>query len=176
MTHSDMQLRRVRSEDADEIHQLFCVPEVYEFLADGVAPPRSVADSWIDAATIDAARSSGGLWALTRKVNHRIFGLVRLSGATQGRLELTYLLHPEVWGLGHATRMAHTAMAHAFGSGLISAIWAGADAPNAASIAVMKRLGMKYWRSVYYPLGAGLEYIMEATAFDSARIELLSID
>lgn len=59
--------------------------------------------------------------------------------------------------------------------GVVSTIWAGADVPNKASIAVIKRLGMQFRREVQYPLGAGMEYQIEAAEFDPARIELLSI-
>ena len=105
----------------------------------------------------------------------QICGLVRLADDAKGELELTYLLHPSIWGYGYATRLAHTAMDRGFGAGVVSAIWAGADEPNAASISVMKRLGMKYRRKVEYPAGVGVEYVMESAAFDSGRIELLSI-
>ena len=168
-------LRSIRSEDEAEVHRLLCVPKVYEYLADGVEPPLSVTSDWIETATTDSARYGGGLWALTSSREGRILGLVRLSGDANGELELTFILHPGVWGLGYATRMAHTAMKHAFEARLVSAIWAGADVPNTASISVMERLGMKFRREVEYPAGAGVEYAMEAAAFDGGRIELLSM-
>ena len=78
-----------------------------------------------------------------------------------------------MWGLGFAPRMAHTVMKRAFETGLIATIWAGADAPNQASLAVMKRLGMQFRREVQYPLGDGMEYQMKAEEFDPKRIEPL---
>ena len=171
----DKHLRSIGPQDEAEVHRLLCVPEVYAYLADGVEPPPSVTSAWINTAATDSARYGGGLWALACPRKRRILGLVRLVGDAKGELELTYLLHPDIWGLGYATRMAHTAMFHAFEAGLVSAIWAGADEPNAASISVMERLGMVFRRKVEYPAGAGVEYVMEAAAFDSGRIELLSI-
>ena len=44
-----------------------------------------------------------------------------------------------------------------------------------ASVSVMTRLGMQFRREVQYPAGVGVEYVMEAAAFDGGRIELLSI-
>ena len=66
-------------------------------------------------------------------------------------------------------------MQQAFAAGSVSIIWAGVDAPNQASLAVMQRLGMEVWREVQYPLGPGIEYQMKAEAFDPDRIELLAI-
>lgn len=170
-----MRLRSATPQDEEKIHQLLCVPEVFEYLADGKKPPPSIASSWVNSAAADLAKYGGGLWVLVDGADLSLCGLVRLAGDDNGELELTYLLHPSVWGLGFATRMAHTVMTRAFAAGLVSTIWAGADAPNQASLAVMKRLGMQFRREVQYPLGTGIEYQMKATEFDSARIEPLPI-
>lgn len=170
METDNKSLRPVVSEDEEALQRLFRLPEVYEYLADGVEPPPSVAADWIGAAA-ESGRCGGGLWALTERRQERLLGVVRLSGESE--LELTYLLHPGVWGAGYATRMAHTVMSIAFESGLVSAIWAGSDVPNVASIAVMKRLGMRFRRSVEYPAGAGVEYVIDAASFDPARSDCL---
>ena len=175
MIDTDMRLRSATLQDEREIHQLFCMPEVFEYLADGKEPPPSIASAWINSAAADLAKYGGGLWVLVDGADLSVGGLVRLAGDDNGELELTYLLHPNLWGLGFATRMAHTVMKRAFGAGLVSTIWAGADAPNQASLAVMKRLGMQFRREVQYPLGTGMEYQMKAGEFDPARVEPLPI-
>ena len=175
MVGSDFQLRTAFPRDEEQIHQLFCVPEVYEFLADGEEPPPSIAAEWVASPAGDQARPGGGLWVLVGKTSPRVEGLVRLAGDDKGELELTYLLHPQRWGLGLATRMAHTVMTHAFETKSVSTIWAGADAPNQASIAVMKRLGMRFRREVQYPMGRGMEFEITAETFDPARIEPLPL-
>lgn len=175
MIDTDMRLRSATPQDKGKIYQLFCVPEVFEYLADGKKPPPSIASAWVNSAAADLAKYGGGLWVLVDGVDLSVGGLVRLAGDDNGELELTYLLHPSLWGFGFATRMAHTVMKRAFGAGLVSTIWAGADAPNKASFAVMKRLGMQFRREVQYPLGTGMEYQMQAGEFDPARIEPLPI-
>ena len=163
-------------DDEAEVHQLLCIPQVYRYLTDGAEPPRSLTSDWIAAAVGHSADIGGGIWGLRFSDQRAMLGVVRLADAGRGELELTYLLHPDLWGRGLATRMAHAAMQHAFGTGRVPAIWAGADEPNTASISVMKRLGMMFRRKVKYPAGAGVEYVMEAAAFDGARFELLPID
>ena len=175
MIDTDMRLRSATQQDEGKIHELFCVPEVFEYLADGKEPPPCIASAWVNAAATDLAKYGGGLWVLVDEADVHVRGLVRLAGDDKGELELTYLLHPSLWGRGLSTRMAHTVMKQAFSTGLTSTIWAGADSPNKASFAVMERLGMQFRREVRYPLGAGVEYQITADAFDPESIEPLPI-
>ncbi|MEM1310001.1 MAG: GNAT family N-acetyltransferase [Cyanobacteria bacterium P01_H01_bin.153] len=175
MVDPDIRLRSATPQDEKEIYRLLCLPEVFEYLADGKEPSPSVASAWVKSTAADFANYGGGLWVLTDKSDLCMGGLVRLAGDDNGELELIYLLHPSLWGLGLATRMSHTVMKQAFAMGMVSTIWAGADAPNQASLAVMKRLGMQFRREVQYPLGPGLEYRMPVAGFDPARIEPLPL-
>ena len=175
MIDTNLHLRSATPRDQEKIHQLFCIPEVFEYLADGKKPPPAIASAWVNSAAADNAKYGGGLWVLVDGADQCASGLVRLSGDDSGELELTYLLHPSLWGLGLATRMAHTAMTRAFAAGLAATIWAGADVPNTASFAVMQRLGMQFRRRVQYPSGAGMEYQMRTGEFDPARVEPLAI-
>jgi RimJ/RimL family protein N-acetyltransferase len=70
------------------------------------------------------------------------------------------MLDPEYWGQGLAVRMSWTAITQVFLSPQIDSVVAGADRPNIASFAVMKRLGMQFRRNVKYPLGCGVEYVI----------------
>jgi RimJ/RimL family protein N-acetyltransferase len=56
--------------------------------------------------------------------------------------------------------MAWTAITHTFSSSQIDSVIAGTDLPNRASLALMRRLGMRLHKEVQYPLGAGVEYVM----------------
>lgn len=158
-----------------QIHELFCLPQVYEYLADGEAPPREVALDWVASAPTDTEHFGGGLWVLMDGNASTAGGLVRLAGDDNDELELTYIVHPNLWGIGLATRIAHTAMAHAFNTSLTNTVWAGADEPNKASIAVMKKLGMHFRRTVAYPMGSGVEYEMKKEDFTPNKISLIPV-
>jgi RimJ/RimL family protein N-acetyltransferase len=58
------------------------------------------------------------------------------------RIELLYALLPAYWARGYATEASLAVLRLGFGRGLRS-IWAGADAPNHASLRVMRRLGFR---------------------------------
>ncbi len=174
-------LTPARAADADALHDLLCVPEVYRYLADGAPPPRAVTEQWLARSAADFESHGVGLWLL--RAGQDLAGCVLLevledtqafpgevprpdiggspSGNAQhkSQAELTYVLHPDHWGKGLATRMAWTVMQQAFENGL-AAVIAGADGPNTASLAVMKRLGMRFYRTVQYPAGEGTEYIL----------------
>jgi RimJ/RimL family protein N-acetyltransferase len=153
-------LRSASLADADGVHRLASEPLVYRYLFDGIAPERDRVEEGITQATRDAAATGLGLWILAcPRVPYG--GCVQLRPDTCAKsAELTYLLHPAQWGRGLATRMAWSAICCAFRQG-IDRIVAGSDCPNGASLAVMRRLGMRLHREVRYPLGKGVEYVLE---------------
>lgn len=136
-----------------------CTPAVYRYLADNVVPPRSALGDWITRSHHDFTKCGIGLWVLENS-DGQLAGCVRLEADLASRsAELTYVLHPQCWGFGLATRMSWTVMQLAFTRSNIDQIIAGADDPNTASLAVMQRLGMTFWRHVQYPAGPGTEYV-----------------
>ena len=150
-------LRRAVAADGAALHALLSEPAVYRFLLDGVPPERAATDAWIAGARGAPAGSPCGLWLL-EGAGGDLAGCVRLGRRGGRRLELTYALHPRHWGCGLATRMSRTVIEAAFASGCVDTVLAGADVPNRASLAVMRRLGMRWCRDVVYPLGPGVEY------------------
>ncbi|MGH0035399.1 MAG: GNAT family N-acetyltransferase [Myxococcota bacterium] len=156
-------LRRATTRDVDALHALFSLPDVYRYLADGVAPARAVSEAWV--AGNSTPRHGGlGLWLLVGD-GWPVAGCVRLEERSSAdSLELTYVLHPALWGRGLATRMGWSAICRAFGTGAVSEVVAGADAPNRASLAVMRRLGMELLGAVDYPAGRGFEYVLRRDA------------
>jgi ribosomal-protein-alanine N-acetyltransferase len=156
-------LRHVADADTNALYDLMCIPAVYRYLADNVVPPRSVLEHWIVRSHHDFKEQDIGLWVLENRAN-QLAGCVRLEAQLASRsAELTYVLHPQFWGLGLATRMSWSVMQLAFARSDIDQIIAGADDPNTASFAVMHRLGMTLWRHVEYPAGPGREYIFRRT-------------
>lgn len=169
-------LRSATTEDIDGLHALSCNPLVYRYLFDAEPPGRDFIADRIARSLVNMAELGIGMWVLER-TPLRYCGCVELRPyPAPGRVELTYLLDPAYWGHGLAVRMAWTAISRAFSLPTIDAVIAGADAPNAASFAVMRRLGMQFHRDVVYPLGAGTEYILQrGDAGPVPRPELLPL-
>ena len=176
----DVRLHAATLADFAPLLALMSLPAVCRFLSDGAPPTPELVTPWFDEAPADARDLGGGLW-LAKTAGPgggvsdpadapALVGAVRLSRATDDELELTYLLHPDHWGRGLATAMAHGALGRAFASPRCASVMAGADAPNRASIAVMERLGLTFRRSVRYPLGEGVEYAIERSVYDPGRL------
>lgn len=139
-----LRLRPCREEDLSALHALWTEPEVRRYLWDGQVIPRARAME-ILAKSEESFRSHGfGIWAVFVVGEPGLAGFagLRVVGGTE-EVEILYGLHPRVWGLGLATEAADALIAHAFARAWAQRIWARADAPNEASVAVMKRLGMK---------------------------------
>jgi [ribosomal protein S5]-alanine N-acetyltransferase len=156
----EWQLRAATAEDVDGLHALACKPLVYRYLSDGEPPARETIAARVAGGIANAANHGLGIWILEASTT-RYAGCADLRPEPgSNAAELTYLLDPDHWGQGLATRMAWTVITHAFRASAIVAVFAGADAPNTASFAVMRRLGMRFRRQVQYPLGPGAEYVL----------------
>ena len=155
-------LRRARNSDSEALFDLLSLPPVFEFLCDGVPPPYSKVEEVVSQPPEAMGDSGYGFWLLFANDESLVGGVGLKPYARPDVAELTYLLHPTFWGKGLATRMSWTVIEWGFQTSLFNQVVAGADAPNKGSIAVMKRLGMRYFKDVTYPLGPGVEYALRA--------------
>jgi ribosomal-protein-alanine N-acetyltransferase len=159
-TEDGWRLRAADLNDIDGLHALAANPLIYRYLFDGVPPDKKFITHRVARSVANAGETGLGMWFLEDACT-RYGGCVELQPYPSSRsAELTYLLDPRNWGQGLALRMAWTAITHTFLSSQIDSVIAGADLPNAASLAVMRRLGMRFHRGVQYPLGAGVEYVL----------------
>ena len=153
-------LRSADLNDIDGLHALESNPLVYRYLFDGIPPDKEFIARRVAETVANAGETGLGMWFL-EDVSTRYAGCVELLRYPSPRsAELIYLLDPRYWGQGLALRMAWTAITHAFLSSQIDSVIAGTDLPNTASLAVMRRLGMRFHKDVQYPLGAGVEYVI----------------
>lgn len=118
------------------------------------------ADVWtprLDAAESDAlvdrlealrARDGFAFMAVERRADGAFLGMVGLqrfpgAGALGPCVEVGWRLAREHWGRGYATEAARAWLDHGFGALGLAEIVAFTNADNAASMAVMRRLGMR---------------------------------
>lgn len=138
-----LRLRPCREEDLPALHALWTEPEVRRYLWDGEVIPRERAVEILGKSEESFRTHGFGLWSafIAGEPDLAGFAGLRVVGGTE-EVEILYGLHPRLWGLGLATEAADALIAHAFARGWAQRIWARADSPNGASVAVMKRLGM----------------------------------
>jgi ribosomal-protein-alanine N-acetyltransferase len=159
-TKGSWRLRAADLNDIDALHALGSIPLVYRYLFDGVPPDKEFLMRRVAQSVANAERTGLGMWFL-ENASVRYAGCVELRPYPSPRsAELIYLLNPHYWGQGLALIMAWTVITHAFLLSQIDSVIAGTDLPNTASLAVMRRLGMRFYKNVRYPLGAGVEYVL----------------
>jgi len=92
-------------------------------------------------------------------------GTAGLRPLQESGLEIFYSLAPGAWGHGYATEAARAVMEHGLGPLGLPEVLAEVDEGNAASVAVVKRLGMAAYDVVPGVLGPMTRYrIAAATA------------
>ena len=138
-------LRPFSLADIDELYALWTTAEVRRFLWDDVVIPRERAEEVVRAQIACAEAEGIGCWLLLDRetMTHVGFaGLIRLNDDMEP--ELLYGLAPEWWGRGLATEAAYAVARYAFDTLGFTRLRAATDVPNAASVRVMERLGMRF--------------------------------
>jgi len=140
-----LKLRPLAPEYLDSIHRIWTDPEVRRFLWDGNEVSREVGADVISRSVAFYEEQRFGLWAVIDKQRDELVGFCgfwRFEGRPD--FELAYGLAPARWGEGLATEAARAAIRHGFEEAGLDRIVASADTPNAASLRVMRKAGMRY--------------------------------
>ncbi len=122
-------------------------PEVVGMLPGGAAAAaRAAADAERLVSAWAGARPGAAPWAVQEREGGRLLGHLglRLLPELGGETELLYMLDSGVWGRGLATEGGAAALRAAFGPLELRRVIAMARPENAASIAVMRKLGMRF--------------------------------
>lgn len=161
-------LRPFALEDVDEVHALWIDPDVRRYLWDDVVIPRERADEMVRAIIAGFERNGRGMWLIHEKGVESPCGFCGfLPRKELDRAELIYGLAPSVWGRGYATESARAVMEYGFETLNLPKIAAAADVPNAASVRVLERLGMRFVRREVVHGVDLLFYEIENTATES---------
>jgi ribosomal-protein-alanine N-acetyltransferase len=144
-----LQVAPMTAGELDRLHDLLVLPEVRRFLCDDRVLPREMVGSLL--ATGIARQAEGlGFWSILTEEEGWIglLGLLPVEGASlearpdfAGEVEPVIALHPAAHGRGYATEALSAALGHAFGSLRLARVVALADVPNAASVALLRRVG-----------------------------------
>jgi RimJ/RimL family protein N-acetyltransferase len=144
LTTERLTLRPFDVADVPELLELFTDADVRRHLLDDIIVSREWVEEEIASSRARFGDDSCGLWALRKHGEERIVGFVGFRpffGPPE--LQLLYGLLPSHWGRGYATEAAAAAIDFAFGVLGLQEVRAASDAPNVASIALLRRLGMR---------------------------------
>jgi RimJ/RimL family protein N-acetyltransferase len=148
----------------EEVHELvFADPEVARFFCRTTRTLEQVRD-WLVHRAMQAAEDDLGFWAVVRRADGALLGLVALQPYVpwwivwehdpaarhrQVEVELSYALGRRHWGNGYATEAGRALVAHAFETLRLPRIAYGVDGANARSVGVMRRLGFRLERNLH---------------------------
>jgi [ribosomal protein S5]-alanine N-acetyltransferase len=151
-------LRPVTAGDHAALLAHWAAPDVRRFLFDGAALSADEVTEAIEDSTRDFGRAGYGLWLVHQQDHSDLVGTAGLRPLDELGLEIFYSLAPGWWGKGYATEAARAVLDHALGPLGLPEVLAEVDEGNAASIAVIQRLGMTAFDVVPGLLGPMTRY------------------
>jgi RimJ/RimL family protein N-acetyltransferase len=138
-------LRPLDMSDAKDLHRISNEPDVRRYLWDDEPVSEATIRDVIAQSTRMFSEDGVGLFGVRMRGSEDLLGFcgfVRLSGMEEP--ELGYELTRKALGKGLATEAARACLRHAFEATGMERVIAGADAPNAASLRVIEKLGMGF--------------------------------
>jgi RimJ/RimL family protein N-acetyltransferase len=165
-------LRPVTADDHAALLAHWTQPDVRRFLFDGAALSAAEVAQTIEESIGDFAARGFGIWLIelgsAAGLVSTATGLVGTAAGLVGTaglrpleeygLEIFYSLAPGAWGHGYATEAARAVVEYGLGPLGLPEVLAEVDEGNAASVAVVKRLGMTPYAVVPGLLGPMTRY------------------
>ena len=156
-------LRPVMADDHAAVLAHWTQPDVRRFLFDGAALSGVEVAETIDESIGDFAARGFGVWLIELGSAAGLIGTAGLRPLGSSGLEIFYSLAPGAWGHGYATEAARAVVEYGLGPLGLPEVLAEVDEGNAASVAVVKRLGMTPYAVVPGLLGPMTRYRTTAT-------------
>ena len=158
LTTERLVLRPATAQDRAVLLAHWALPDVRRFLFDGAALSASEVTETIEDSVRDFATGGYGVWLIHEESRSGLVGTAGLRPLEDIGLEIFYSLAPGSWGRGYATEAARAVVEHALGPLRLPEVLAEVDEGNAASVAVVKRLGMTPFAVVPGVLGPMTRY------------------
>lgn len=145
-TTERLYLREMTADDAEHAFLLNNDPEVLRYTGDGSFASVEAAREFL-AAYPDYKLDGFGRWAVLRRSDGAWLGWCGLKRLPNGTVDLGYRLLREQWGQGYATEAGRACLELDFGRFGLDTIIGRVARENAASIHVLEKLGMRYWKT-----------------------------
>ena len=164
-----LSLRPVTADDHAALLAHWTQPDVRRFLFDGAALSAAEVAETIEESIGHFAARGFGIWLIELGSGAGLAGTASGLAGTAGLrpleesgLEIFYSLAPGAWGHGYATEAARAVVEYGLGPLGLPEVLAEVDEGNAASVAVVKRLGMTPYAVVPGLLGPMTRYRITA--------------
>ena len=161
-------LRLYAKTDLDDLHRLWTDPDVRRYLFDDKILARQSVAAEIEQSLACFETQGFGQWAVFLKGHKALigFGGYRFFHEPP-ELQLIYGLAPAYWGQGLAAEAARAMIRYGFETLRFDEIIASADAPNEASIRVMKKAGMTFQKRLLLNGLDTIYYVISRATFEA---------
>ena len=138
-------LRELHVSDASDCFKLNSNPEVIKYTGDEAFESVCEAEDFLK--NYDAYKKTGyGRWAVIEKASNTFIGFCGLKLDEENLVDIGFRFLQETWGKGYATESSIVSMKFGFENFDIDEIIGRADTKNLASIRVLEKLGMNFWK------------------------------
>ncbi|MFK0259439.1 GNAT family N-acetyltransferase [Streptomyces sp. NPDC090445] len=140
-----MTLSRIRLDDWEAVHSWASRPQSCRFQTWGPNTEEETR-AFVAAAVGAWSRSPQQRYAYAARLDGDVVGMgeLHVRSRAQRHGEITYVVHPRVWGQGVGTAIGRELLAHGFGALGLHRIHATCDPRNLGSARVLGRLGMTW--------------------------------
>lgn len=137
-------LNPLQPEDENQLHALFCDPEIRRYLWDDETIAPEVTRGVIDQSQELFTQENAGLWGVRLEPEGDLIGFGGYWYFFEPpERQILFGLSPKVWGQGLATELVRELLSFGFNELGLAEIIGCTDEPNVASQRVMTRAGMK---------------------------------
>lgn len=139
-------LREFDISDAEKMFQLNSDPDVIRYTGD--SPFESIDRAALFLANYsDYKRNGFGRLVCIEKSSNEFIGWCGLKKHADGKVDIGYRFFKKDWGKGFATESARASLAYGFNTLNLTEIIGRSDKVNIASIKVLEKLGMQFWKT-----------------------------
>lgn len=147
LTTARLRLRPFTADAVEDLHRVFTEPGVRRYLWDDEVIERERTAQIVEKSVTSFEASGFGLWTVRADDDAALAGFCGFWHFHEPpQLELLYGLSTRYWGRGLATEAALAMIAFGFETLGFTRIEASTDAANTASVRVMERAGMRFWK------------------------------
>lgn len=137
-------MRPWRPADRPALERMVRDAEMMRYVTQGRTWSDTAIDEMLERQALHLERHGVCFAAVECKSSSEVIGLVGMQQLDDGDFELGWWIWKAYWGLGYATEAAQAHVAHARDVMGLTRLAAVIDPPNAASIAVAEKLGMRF--------------------------------
>ena len=138
-------LRELHVHDAQSFYELNLDPEVMKYTGDHAFDSVDEAQNFLSNYA-EYQKNNFGRWAVIQKESKQFIGWCGLKKNEQNLIDIGFRFFKQEWGKGYATEAAKATLDHGFHILNINEIIGRAATANKASIRVLEKIGMQFWK------------------------------